>query len=261
MRSLPILSLLVSVLSPASAGHARIQAVHKGHREVKRHTQEKIPPPEKRQGNVSRFTYYHTGLGACGGYNSPNDLIVALNEYQWDNGAHCNQQITININGHTETATVADLCPFDSCPPGALDFSRGLFSKWSNDPEGQGVMYGDWWFGGGPQQPPTTHQEPTTTTEPPPPPTTTSTTSPPPPTSTTSTTPSPPPPTTTSSEPMPSSTSSTPASTPTESSPTSTSDSAPTSSSAPAPTGVIPDAQQVFVGFGAFLTAALSIPV
>ncbi|EEB96209.1 hypothetical protein MPER_04695, partial [Moniliophthora perniciosa FA553] len=33
------------------------------------------------------------------------------------------------------TATVTDLCPFDSCPPGALDFSRGLFSKWSDNPE------------------------------------------------------------------------------------------------------------------------------
>ncbi|KAL0072012.1 hypothetical protein AAF712_000935 [Marasmius tenuissimus] len=190
MRSFSILSLLVATLvssAVATPGRTHI-SVHQHQRRANKlakrisHSDDAVWNIEKRQAEGARMTYYKAGLGACGGYNGDNDKIVALNEYQWDGGKHCGQQITIEINGITAQATITDLCPFDSCPFGALDLTHGLFSIWGN-PEQLGVMTGRWWFGsgggGGGQQPTTTrHEEPTTT--PPPPPPTTSTTSTPP---------------------------------------------------------------------------------
>ncbi|KAL5529089.1 hypothetical protein ACEPAG_5063 [Sanghuangporus baumii] len=90
-----------------------------------------------------RFTFYETGLGACGGWNNPTDFIVALNEEQWDGGSHCWEMITINYNGKSTQAQIVDLCP--GCAWGGLDMSPGLFSFLDN-PD-LGVIYGSWSFG------------------------------------------------------------------------------------------------------------------
>lgn len=104
------------------------------------------PNARIRRGNGSRFTYYETGLGACGAYNKDSDFVrffltqsVAFHtlnlltsqdrcfEYrgkcshsvgghrlmqpsqQWDGGSHCFEDITINYNGKATRATIADL--------------------------------------------------------------------------------------------------------------------------------------------------------
>ncbi|KAF8217397.1 RlpA-like double-psi beta-barrel-protein domain-containing protein-containing protein [Mycena galopus ATCC 62051] len=144
--------------------------------------------------NGARWTFYSTGLGACGGTNKDSDYIVALNQDTFGNdypSQYCNKQITMTYNGKTTTATIVDSCP--GCPSnGGLDLSPGLFSFFADQSEG--VIYGDWSFtdgsGGGSGGDTTTTTKKTTTTPPPPPPTTTHTT----PKETPTTTEAPPPP-------------------------------------------------------------------
>jgi len=56
------------------------------------------------------------------------DMIVALPEADWDDGAHCGKTISIthSTNGKTHSATVADMCP--GCGSGSLDMSPALFT-------------------------------------------------------------------------------------------------------------------------------------
>ncbi|EIN03661.1 hypothetical protein PUNSTDRAFT_109272 [Punctularia strigosozonata HHB-11173 SS5] len=136
----------------------------------------------------ARFTFYETGLGACGKTNTDADFIVALNSQQYGSGGNCFDMITITANGKTTQAQITDECP--GCPYGGLDLSPGLFSFFAD--QSAGVIYGSWNFGSGsdpaPSSTSTTHSPkptPTTTSEPPPP-STTSTSEPPPPTTTSS---------------------------------------------------------------------------
>ncbi|KAH8117486.1 hypothetical protein DFH11DRAFT_1724479 [Phellopilus nigrolimitatus] len=73
-------------------------------------TMPEVAPPTmaKRDGGGARFTFYQTGLGACGGTNKPHDFIVALNAKQWDGGKHCYEMITISYNGKTTKAQIVD---------------------------------------------------------------------------------------------------------------------------------------------------------
>ncbi|PPQ64042.1 hypothetical protein CVT24_008855 [Panaeolus cyanescens] len=96
---------------------------------------------EKRFDNA-RMTFFTPGLGACGVVNTDADHVVALNGAQWDGGAHCNQNVVINANGVTTTATIVDLCP--GCPFGGLDLSTGLFSMFASTD--LGVISGTWNF-------------------------------------------------------------------------------------------------------------------
>ncbi|KAJ6623452.1 RlpA-like double-psi beta-barrel-protein domain-containing protein-containing protein [Mycena sp. CBHHK59/15] len=102
-------------------------------------------PLEKRY-DQARFTFFDTGLGACGTTNSPSDFIVALNSPQYDNGQHCYEMIEITYNGKSARAQIVDECP--GCPWGALDFSTGLFDYFAS--EDKGAIYGSWVFSGGP---------------------------------------------------------------------------------------------------------------
>ncbi|KAJ7735857.1 RlpA-like double-psi beta-barrel-protein domain-containing protein-containing protein, partial [Mycena maculata] len=121
----------------------------------------------------ARWTYYSTGLGACGGTNSDSDFIVALNQDTFGTAypsEYCYKQITMTYNGKTTTATIVDSCP--GCPsPGGLDLSPGLFSFFAD--ESVGVLYGDWSFvdgsggSGGDTTTSTTQQKTTTTAAPP----------------------------------------------------------------------------------------------
>lgn len=47
-----------------------------------------------------------------------------------------------HVGGKTGQAMVVDLCP--GCPPGGLDFSKGLFDYFGL--ESLGVLYGAWNF-------------------------------------------------------------------------------------------------------------------
>ncbi|KAF6765939.1 hypothetical protein DFP72DRAFT_865140 [Ephemerocybe angulata] len=123
----------------------------------------------KRFGNA-RFTYFVTGMGACGNFNTPEDFIVAINTPQWDGGSHCGKTVTINLRGKTAQATVADRCV--ECPPNALDFTEGLMRYFDSNYRNDGTLYGEWSFGdSAPEQP-----KPTSTTEKPKPTSTTTTT-------------------------------------------------------------------------------------
>ncbi|EST06516.1 Barwin-like endoglucanase [Kalmanozyma brasiliensis GHG001] len=96
-----------------------------------------------------RATYYAAGLGACGGYNSGSDFIVALNAAQYGNmgqrSSWCGRTIAITYNGNTQYAQVADACP--SCPYGGLDMSEGLFKAFA--PTSVGVFQMSWTAAGG----------------------------------------------------------------------------------------------------------------
>ncbi|KAF8212414.1 RlpA-like double-psi beta-barrel-protein domain-containing protein-containing protein [Mycena galopus ATCC 62051] len=118
----------------------------------------------------ARWTFYSTGLGACGGTNSDSDFIVALNQdtfgYSYPS-QYCYKKITMTYNGKTTTATIVDSCP--GCPSsGGLDLSPGLFSFFADQSEG--VIYGDWSFaddsgsGGDDTTTSTTEKKTTTTT-------------------------------------------------------------------------------------------------
>ncbi|VDC07835.1 unnamed protein product [Peniophora sp. CBMAI 1063] len=99
----------------------------------------------------ARWTYYSTGLGACGGTNKDSDYIVALNSQQWDGGKHCWEKIHMNYGGKSTTAMIVDECP--GCPHGGLDLSPGLFQYFG--PQSEGVLSGSWEFGdGGDDAPP-----------------------------------------------------------------------------------------------------------
>ncbi|KAK1925007.1 RlpA-like double-psi beta-barrel-protein domain-containing protein-containing protein [Papiliotrema laurentii] len=122
----------------------------------------------KRESFNGRATFYDVGLGACGWTNSANDYIVALNTPQYGGGypgPNCGRSITITANGVTVQATIADQCP--GCPYGALDMSRGLFTRFASEDAGTFQM--TWWYndgsnsGGGQQAAPA--PQPTTTTQ------------------------------------------------------------------------------------------------
>ncbi|KAJ7098094.1 plant expansin [Mycena belliarum] len=164
MRS--VLSLILLALPFALAGHHP----HVDHRELAKRAVGDI----ERRGNA-RWTFYSTGLGACGGYNKDSDFIVALNQgtFGWSYPSkYCGRKITMTYNGKTTGATIVDSCP--GCPNDGLDLSPGLFSFFAS--KDAGVIYGTWWFsdgsGGGGDSGPTTTKKTATWTKP----TTTSTT-------------------------------------------------------------------------------------
>jgi len=159
MRS--VLSLLFLALPLALADHLP----HVNHRDLAKRAKGDL---EKR-GNA-RWSFYSTGLGACGGYNSDSDFIVALNQDTFGNSypsQYCNKQITMTYNGKTTTATIVDSCP--GCPsPYGLDLSPGLFSFFASQDEG--IIYGSWSFNdgsdsGGDSGTTTTTKETTTSTK------------------------------------------------------------------------------------------------
>ncbi|KAL0571035.1 hypothetical protein V5O48_010922 [Marasmius crinis-equi] len=94
---------------------------------------------------TGRFTFYATGLGACGGYNNDNDYIVALNSAQYGGGypgPQCGKSITISYGGKTAVAVIRDECP--TCDYGGLDLSPALFEHFAS--KDVGVIQGEWWF-------------------------------------------------------------------------------------------------------------------
>ncbi|KAJ7285665.1 hypothetical protein C8J57DRAFT_1285493 [Mycena rebaudengoi] len=135
------LSLLLAALPfvLASAHHPNVN-----HRELAKRAKGDV---EKR-GADARWSFYATGLGACGGYNNDNDFIVALNQqtfgYSYPS-KYCNKMITMTYGGKTTQAKIVDSCP--GCPYRGLDLSPGLFSFFAS--QDKGIIYGDWWFSDG----------------------------------------------------------------------------------------------------------------
>ncbi|KAL2118849.1 hypothetical protein VTJ04DRAFT_5808 [Mycothermus thermophilus] len=96
-----------------------------------------------------KFTWYYPGLGACGQWNSENQLVAALNAADFDpytpNGnpnrnSLCGRRIRANYNGKSVEVTVVDRCP--GCPRGGLDLSPAAFQRLAH--LNAGVIYGNW---------------------------------------------------------------------------------------------------------------------
>ncbi|CAA7261997.1 unnamed protein product [Cyclocybe aegerita] len=90
-----------------------------------------------------RATWYYDGVGACGGWNTNTDYVVALapSEY-YNNGGHCDKMIRVNYQGRSITVKVVDLCP--SCGSGAIDLSLAAFQALA--PLEMGVINVEWGF-------------------------------------------------------------------------------------------------------------------
>ncbi|CAE6432052.1 unnamed protein product [Rhizoctonia solani] len=97
---------------------------------------------QARQAFSGDATWFHTGLGACGGFNYDYEYVVALNQPQWSGGANCWRGITIQAYGKQVNAAVVDLCP--SCAWGSLDLTPGLFQAFTSLDVGRfGIT---WWY-------------------------------------------------------------------------------------------------------------------
>ncbi|KAL5507786.1 hypothetical protein ACEPAH_5404 [Sanghuangporus vaninii] len=158
--SLALFALAGFASASASAIHNARSAAHNKMVKVRSASPEPLPAPvegtaenstepisdasdgKDQKRDLQRFTYYKTGLGACGSYSSDSDYIVALNSAQFGNGEHCYKTINVWYNNKQTQATIVDECP--GCPEGGLDFSPGLFEFFSD--LGTGVLYGTWWF-------------------------------------------------------------------------------------------------------------------
>jgi len=128
--------------------------------------------PGRRAAGAS-FTWFVTGLGACGNFNVASDFIVSLDMEQFDVNSHCGAQVTITINGKVAQATIADRCK--SCGYGNLDLTTGLYAYF--DPTMNGRLQGEWEFGSGAPAPAPAPPPPKPSPSPSPKPTSTSTTS------------------------------------------------------------------------------------
>jgi len=101
---------------------------------------------EKRVTHVGRGTWFHTGQGNCGQWNTDQDPIVAmaLAFYNQNNGVNCGQwlQITNTANSKTTLAYVHDSCP--GCSWNDLDMSPAVFSQLAD--LSVGVLEISWYF-------------------------------------------------------------------------------------------------------------------
>ncbi|GAN09626.1 riboflavin aldehydeforming enzyme [Mucor ambiguus] len=94
-------------------------------------------------------TYYKVGSGSCGERDTDNELVVAMNKAQMDNGSNpnsnpkCDKMVSITGDIGTVTARVVDTCP--ACANGALDMSPTTFKRVCGD-LAEGVCNISWKF-------------------------------------------------------------------------------------------------------------------
>ncbi|KAI0071513.1 hypothetical protein K474DRAFT_1712396 [Panus rudis PR-1116 ss-1] len=72
-------------------------------------------------------TWFNPATGACGRFNTDNDLVVALSPSEYSGGARCFQNIQATYQGKSVVATVVDLCP--GCGSGSIDLSPAAFQR------------------------------------------------------------------------------------------------------------------------------------
>ncbi|KDQ11740.1 hypothetical protein BOTBODRAFT_76664, partial [Botryobasidium botryosum FD-172 SS1] len=96
-------------------------------------------------GGQATFYNVEENEGACGGFDTNTDFVVAMavGMYGDENSVsqYCGKtvQITNLQNGNTATATVVDCCP--TCPiDTSLDMSPSLFDSLSDNNEDEGVF-------------------------------------------------------------------------------------------------------------------------
>lgn len=98
---------------------------------------------------AGRFTWYNTGLGACGWANTDGELVVALSHLTFDphtpggnpnHNALCGRRLRASYAGRSVDVTVVDRCP--SCAADDLDLSPAAFQRLAG--LDVGVVYGTW---------------------------------------------------------------------------------------------------------------------
>ena len=89
-----------------------------------------------RRSNDGSFTWYNTGLGACGQVHTDADLVVALSAPLFDPytpnsnpnyNSLCNRRLRANYNGRSVDAIVVDRCL--ACATYDLDLSPAAFQQ------------------------------------------------------------------------------------------------------------------------------------
>ncbi|KAI8889234.1 hypothetical protein K501DRAFT_171428 [Backusella circina FSU 941] len=92
-----------------------------------------IASPEEHGSYSGKGTFYNVGLGSCGDLDTDDELVVAVNKAQMDNGANpnknpkCEHMVSISGTDGSVVARIVDACP--SCAEGALDMSPTVFEK------------------------------------------------------------------------------------------------------------------------------------
>ncbi|KAK4460397.1 RlpA-like double-psi beta-barrel-protein domain-containing protein-containing protein [Cladorrhinum samala] len=98
---------------------------------------------------TGQFTWYYTGLGACGKVNSDGQLVAALNRATFDpktpNGnpnrnTLCGRKIRLSYQGKSVDVTVVDRCA--GCGPNDVDLSPAAFKRFA--PLVKGRITGSW---------------------------------------------------------------------------------------------------------------------
>ncbi|KAI5814782.1 expansin family protein [Pyronema omphalodes] len=98
----------------------------------------KVPPPSQwlpkpAAASTGEATYYTPGLGACGGVNSPTDLIAAVAVGRGK--GECGKKVKITRGSKSVEVTIADLC--EGCAWGDLDLTIAGFTAIAEVAEGR----------------------------------------------------------------------------------------------------------------------------
>jgi hypothetical protein len=89
------------------------------------------------------FTYYNTGLGACGWVNYDSDLVAAVGHGLFDRERPCGRTARIHYNSKSLVVNIVDRC--GGCADTALDLSPTAFRKLVGT-LGPGRVQGTWEF-------------------------------------------------------------------------------------------------------------------
>ncbi|KAK2590946.1 hypothetical protein QQS21_011365 [Conoideocrella luteorostrata] len=105
------------------------------------------PEPENMNELVGRtsgdFTYYNTGLGACGWTNNDNELVAAVGHNLFDSQRPCGRQIRVHYNGNSAVVKVVDRC--GGCNDNSVDLTPAAFTEIVGS-LGPGRVQGTWEF-------------------------------------------------------------------------------------------------------------------
>ncbi|GAO13600.1 hypothetical protein UVI_02015280 [Ustilaginoidea virens] len=100
-------------------------------------------PMELEARNTGDFTYYYTGLGACGQTNHDGELVAAVGHGLYDRVHPCGRNIRLHYKGRSVVARVVDRCA--GCNDNSVDLSPAAFRAVVGD-LGLGRVKGTWEF-------------------------------------------------------------------------------------------------------------------
>ncbi|KFG82981.1 Rare lipoprotein A (RlpA)-like protein [Metarhizium anisopliae] len=93
--------------------------------------------------NAGDFTYYYTGLGACGETNNDSQMVAAVGHDLFDRERPCGRMIRAHYGGNSAEVKVVDRC--SGCNDDSLDLSPAAFQQLVGS-LGPGRVQGTWEF-------------------------------------------------------------------------------------------------------------------